>query len=564
MAALGPRDAIHRTLDDDGGAIALVDLDGTIRHLSRPMLDLLDVGSAAQVAAGSASAGVLRSFLDQLPSELLRGEHTVWHGRVDHRTADGRQMVLRATASLDSAAESAELALLLHDITDTHAAMAALTHRATHDPLTGLANRRRILRRLTEAIGAQRAEPGLVAAIFVDLDNFAYVNDVFGHHAGDRLLAASADRLARVVRPADDVARVGADEFLVVARDVTDAVAALELAERARRALSGRLRIGDLDLDLSVSVGVSMTDNEALALSDEDAASTLISNAAAAAQDSKRNGRGRCSMFTPDMRTSARSRAAMATALATSLTNGDLDLKYQPIYSAMTRAPVGAEALVRWNHSTLGRVDARTIVAVAEESGLIERLGEFVLEHTLSNLARWSREGDVDGEFSVHVNVSRFQLSSPSFVNFVVDRLEQHGLEPRRLILEASESPLLGSESSVVRSIRALRRFGVLIAIDDFGTGAKSLAVLTDVGVDVLKLDGSLALPPGASATDMRVVRAIVALAHALDIDVIAERVSEPDQLPRLREAGCDMLQGNLLGGPVPAGAAHFATSELW
>ncbi len=557
-------DAIRRLLHHDGAAVALLGLDGAVHDLSRPMLDLIGAASVVEVSVGSPSDSILRSFLDHVPAELFRGGNSEWRGRMDHLDTSGRQLVFEATASAchdSSTPGGGDIALLLRDITVSDDRTRELVHRATHDPLTGLANRHQMLRRLSRAVAAQRGRVGHVAAIFLDLDHLGYVNDTFGHTAGDRLLVSAARRLEQTIRPVDDVARIGGDEFLVIAGDVGDSVAALELADRARRALTGCVHVGDVDTDFSASVGVALSDADLMDLDDDDAASMLMSNADTAMRQSKHNGRARCTLFTSAMRSTARENTLMASALSRSITDGDLDVEYQPIHSAVTGAAVAAEALVRWTDPTIGRVDAATVIDVAERSGTIGRLGEFVLEQALADLARWHSDGTVDAEFAVHVNVSRAQLRSSSFVNGVVDRLRRHGLDPAQLVLEARESPLLGSESEVIRSIRALRRFGVQIAVDNFGTGVKALAVLTDIGADLLKLDGSLALPSGSSEDDIRLVRAVVLLAHALDIEVVAERVSGQEQLRRLRSAGCDMLQGNLLGHPAPADAMDFSPS---
>ncbi len=283
-------------------------------------------------------------------------------------------------------------------------------------------------------------------------------------------------------------------------------------------------------------------------------AAQLLGNAHSAAEDAKEQGGGRCAVFTAQMRSAARARAELSVELSSAIAAGELDVEYQPIFSAVSRGVVGAEALVRWNHPTRGPIDPGTLVAVAEEAGSIGRLGGLVLDRALADFARWQAGRGVDDDFAVHVNVSRMQLASPSYVTAVAARLSAHGIEPQRLVLEARETPLLSSEPGVVRTIRALRRLGVRLAIDDFGTGARSLAVLTDVGVDVLKLDGALALPTGSSLSEVRVVRAVVALAHALDIDVVAERVEQlraarttpgdgvrhdPGQPARRADAGC-------------------------
>ena len=222
---------------------------------------------------------------------------------------------------------------------------------------------------------------------------------------------------------------MGGDEFLAVAGGVADAVSALELADRARRALTGQLRIGELDLRFSVSVGIALTDPDLMNLDDEEAASMLISNAGTAMYQSKQSGRGRCTLFTSQMRSTALSRIEIASALSHAITDGDLSIEYQPIHSAVSGAAVAAEALVRWTHRTIGQVDAGTILEVAEESGSIGRLGEFVLEHALADLGQWCADGTVDSRFAVHLTVSRVQLASSSFVNLVADRLRRFGNE---------------------------------------------------------------------------------------------------------------------------------------
>ena len=208
---------------------------------------------------------------------------------------------------------------------------------------------------------------------------------------------------------------------------------------------------------------------------------------------------------------------------------------------------------MRWHHPEHGPIEPATFIHLAEESGAIGRLGEFVLERALIETRRWIDEGVIGDDFAVHVNVSQIQLASPSFVNRVHSTLRLYDLGHHRLVLEARETALLGQNPDVDRSVRALRRSGIQIAIDNFGTGANALSVLTDVGADLLKLDGSLALPSGSTDADTRIVRAIVLLAHALGMRVVAERVSGTDQLRRLRSAGCDLVQGNLLGAPGPA-----------
>ena len=506
---------------------------------------------------------MLRSLLDHVPQQLLAesalpgiGAGGTWQGDFDHTGTDGAHRIYRATVVVhhdEAVLGGGHIGIITHDVTIARDEAARLRHRASHDPLTGLANRRQILTRLANAIGDQRGRPGHVAAVFIDVDRLKYVNDALGHEVGDRLLVSTAQRLAEATRPTDHVARIGGDEFLVVCTELADPLAALDIAERIRRALSGRLRVNQLDLAFGVSIGVAMSDADLLDLNEDDGAAALISNADTAMYEAKKSGRARVVLFTSQMRSAARDRTELAAALAHAISERQLEVDYQPVVSALTDSVVGAEALVRWNHPTRGRIDPAMFVSIAEESGSIGRLGEFVLEQAMADAQRWLEQRLVTSDFAVHVNVSHMQLASASFVNMVVSMLRQHRLRPSQLVLEAREAALLTRNVEVERSVRALRRLGIRVAIDNFGTGANALSILTDIGADILKLDGSLALPSGSSDSDTRLVRAIVLLAHALNMQVVAERVSGPEQLRRLRAAGCDMVQGNLLGDPVSA-----------
>jgi diguanylate cyclase (GGDEF)-like protein len=547
---------VRELLDADRTAVVLMNLAGEVTGANETALELLGAPSFDDLAPGTPSAAMLRSLLDHAPRHLARGVGGgTWQGDIDHIDATGEQRTFRATVAVRQDHRlpgGGFIGLTAHNVTAARIAVANLRHRATHDPLTGLANRHQIMATLATALGDQRGRLGHVAVIFVDFDRLKYVNDALGHEIGDRLLAAASQRLADTVRPLDRVARIGGDEFLVVSNAITGNDDAMELAERVRRALTGRLRLRQLELPFSVSVGVALSDGELLLADDQLAASTLISNADTAMYEAKTAGRGRCVLFTPEMRTATRERTELGAELAQAIAQRALTIEFQPLFSAVTQRAVGAEALARWNHPTRGRIDPYEFVAIAEEAGSIGQLGEFVLDRALVELRLWVEEGRVDDQFAVHVNVSQVQLASTSFVGNVIGLLRSHGLRPDQLVLEARETALLGQNTDVDRSVRALRRRGVRVAVDNFGTGANALSVLTDVGADVLKLDGTLGLPTGASDVDDRLVRAVVLLAHALDMRVVAERVATVEQLNRLRAAGCDYVQGNLLAPAAP------------
>ena len=548
--------AIRELLDADRTAAIVLTLDGEVLSANETALELLGAESVASMTSGSASRAVLRSMLDHAPRHLVNGTTDgIWQGDIDHIDPLGDHRIFRATLATrhDSALPTGGfIGVAAHDVTISRNTAASLRHRATHDALTGLANRRQILTTLAHALADQRGRPGHVAAIFVDFDRLKHVNDALGHQVGDRLLISAAQRLSDSIRPQDHVARIGGDEFLVVCTNLANANEALGLADRARRALTGNLRLRQLDVPLSVSIGVALSDDELLTDNDTSAASTLISNADTAMYEAKSAGRGRSVLFSEEMQSAARERAELASELARAITDRRLTIEYQPMFSTVTRQAIGAEALVRWQHPELGWVEPSVFISIAEEAGSIAQLGEFVLDQALLETRLWTERGVVGDDFAVHVNVSSVQLASSTFVNFVMAMLRSHGVRPEQLVLEARETALIGRNVDVDRSVQALRRLGVRTAIDNFGTGANTLSVLTDIGADILKLDGVFGLSRGSSDTDMRLVRAVVLLAHALGMRVVAQRVSDVDQLRHLRAAGCDAVQGNLLA-PVAA-----------
>lgn len=548
-----PLDALRSVLVAAEFATAVVGLDGSEIELNELAAELFP----ERKLPGERSDGRdrLRHVLDQIPQQLLADpEGGVWSGEIDF-AAPGAPTLLHATTVIvrhdASAPSGGYIGVVCHDITDERRRTDELVHLLEHDAITGLLNRHAALERTAAAVRQHANAGGHVAILLIDVDRLRDVNDALGHDIGDRLLASTAKRLTTAVRPDDVVARLGGDEFLVLCHDVADTSVAMELADRVRRSLTGRLTIRQVELDVSVSVGVAITDDAALTLPAEQAAIQLVSHADTAVHAAKQAGRARTALFTSQLQHRARTRTELAAALSRALRNGELHVEYQPIFSAVSERAEAAEALVRWNHPTRGRVEAGDFIPVAEETGVIVPIGDWVLQQACAAARAWIDQGIVGQRFAVHVNVSRLQLSTSSFVNRVVDLLREYRLRPRQIVLEAREATLLGGDADeVVRSVRALRRVGVRVALDNFGTGSNALSLLTDIGADVLKLDGSLALPSGASEADTRVVRALVLLAHALNMEVVAERVTGLEQLRRLRAAGCDLVQGHLVGRP--------------
>ena len=549
--ALAP---LRDLVDAAGIATIFTTLDGAVLDANAPGEDLFRT-HVAPVGRPDGRESV-RTVLDQVPQRLLGDPGGgVWQGDIDLAVPGGPASIQATTVFVRRDPEMADggfIAVLCRDVTDDRNRITEILHLLEHDTTTGMLNRAAAISRTTHAMRRIAEDGGEIAVLLVDVDRLRDVNDALGHDVGDRLLASTAKRLTTAVRPNDIVARLGGDEFVVLCHDVPDSSVAMDLADRVRRALTGRLTIRQLELDVSVSVGVAITDAGLRELDAADAAIRLISRADTAAHAAKQAGRARCAMFTEQMQKRARIRTELAAALSKAMREGELEIEYQPIFSAVSEHAEAAEALVRWMHPTRGRIEATEFIPVAEDTGVIVAIGDWVIQQACIATRQWIDDGVVSTRFAVHVNVSRLQLASSSFVNRIVDLLREHRLRPRQIVLEAREASLLGPDSDeVVRSVRALRRVGVRIALDNFGTGSNALSLLTDIGADVLKLDGRLALPSGASEADTRVVRALVLLAHALHMEVVAERVTGIEQLRRLRAAGCDLVQGHLVGKPA-------------
>jgi diguanylate cyclase (GGDEF)-like protein len=557
-ADMPPGDLLGRLralLTADDSATIIIGIDGTIIDANPAGAELFPARALPDDPTDGRD--LLRNVLDQVPQQLLTDpEGGVWRGEID-LARDGAAEAVHAITVLvhhdPTSSSGGFIAVLCRDISDERQRTHNLLHLLEHDPTTGLLNRTAALERTANALRRIDEDGGHVAILMIDVDRLRDVNDALGHEIGDRLLASTAKRLATALRPNDIVARLGGDEFMVLCHAVPDSSVAMELADRVRRSLTGRLTIRQLELDVSVSVGVSITDDDIRTISPDAGAIQLVSYADTAVHAAKQAGRARTAIFTAQLRSKARVRTELAAALSKALRDGELQLEYQPIFSAVSERAEAAEALLRWNHPTRGRLGASDFIPVAEDTGVIVPIGDWVLQQACIATRGWIDDGVVGQRFAVHVNVSRLQLANPTFVNRVVDLLREHRLRPRQIVLEAREATLLGEADEVIRSVRALRRVGVRVALDNFGTGSNALSLLTDVGADVLKLDGSLALPSGASEADTRVVRALVLLAHALNMEVVAERVTGLEQLRRLRAAGCDLVQGHLVGKPCPA-----------
>ena len=472
--------------------------------------------------------------------------------RLRHR--DGRTVWVRDEAAL---ATDAEGRLRWHgvisDVTDRKLAEAELERRAdviryqaVHDPLTSLPNRALFQDRLVQAL----ARPGAqIAVVLLDIDNFKLVNDSLGHSAGDELLMKIAPRLQTALRPDDTIARLGGDEFVVLLDRIPDERSAARVAERIVAAFEAPFELSAGEHFAKASLGI------AIAGAEGSEPASLIRDADAAMYQAKARGRARFEIFDRAMRARSVERLSVENDLRRALKRQELHVVYQPIVSLRDSSIVSVEALLRWEHPTRGLLLPADFIAVAEESGLIEPIGRFVLDSACTQAARWHALRPDARPLGIAVNLSVRQFTQRALEATIAVALAESGVEPSSLCLEITESVLLEEPQGVADTIRRLSRLGVRFVLDDFGTGYSSLAYLSGLPIDGLKVDQSFVRSLGTDERSTAITTAIVRMAQALSLEVIAEGVEAAHQLRALRALRCELGQGFLFHGALTAEA---------
>jgi diguanylate cyclase (GGDEF)-like protein len=421
--------------------------------------------------------------------------------------------------------------------------------QALHDALTGLANRKRLLARTSEVLGNLQLSDGRVALILLDLDRFKDINDTLGHPVGDRVLQVVAARIEQAVRPGDLVARLGGDEFAVLLLGLDDEITANDVAERIRAALHEPISLEGTFVDLDASLGIALFPDHG------DDFDQLHRRADVAMYVAKSSGGG-VAVYDADKDTNSLARLGVLGELRLAVESGGLELYYQPKVSLATGEVLGVEALVRWQHPTLGLVMPDDFIPLAEQSGLMPRLTDSLLDQALAQRAAW----DADGPgLLIAVNVSVRDLLDQGFAERVTAALARHRIPPDALMLEITERRLLADFDRGAKVLAELVASGVHISLDDFGTGYSSLTLLKQLPVCEVKIDQSFVSRIADSEADATIVGSIVELAHALDLTVVAEGVETTEVLQRLLALGCDQAQGWLVGLPMDA-----ATASAW
>jgi diguanylate cyclase (GGDEF)-like protein len=425
-----------------------------------------------------------------------------------------------------------------------------IRHRALHDPLTGLPNRSLLMDRLRLALAHGSRRESSVAVLFLDFDHFKLINDSLGHATGDELLSAVAKRLDTRLRAGDTLARIGGDEFVIICDDLADAAEARTIASGISDVLQEPfLANGSTELTLRASIGIAISSGT------KADAENLIAEADAAMYRAKERGGGRSETFDEVMRGDATSQLRLENDLAKALDNDQLRVAYQPIVELETGHLLGVEALVRWQHPKLGLVSPADFIPLAEATGMIVPIGEWVLREACRQAAGWRDEAPLRTAPTVAVNLSLRQLTEPGLRGMVHAALSDAGLDPAALHLEVTESAVMLQAERAVDTLATLKELGVAIHLDDFGTGYSSLSHLRRFPIDALKIDRSFVATVADDTDDETIVTAIINMADSLDVEVVAEGIETSEQADLLQRLGCRMAQGYLYSRPVAAEA---------
>lgn len=458
--------------------------------------------------------------------------------------ADGRTIIasLNAAPLLDDRGLFSGVVVSVADITERRALEDRLKHQAFHDPLTHLANRVLVRYRLEHALQQRAHTADRVAVIFIDLDNFKYINDSLGHSAGDELLIALAGRLRASLRAGDTPARFGGDEFVILLEDLDTPLYAISVAERVLEAMREPFLIDGHEVFTTPSIGIAFS-GEGRGNADE-----LLRHADSAMYEAKRRGKACFAIYEASMSGEALKRLELENDLRRALQNGEFELHFQPTWDLDVDQVSGFEALIRWNHPTRGLVVPGEFIALSEETGLIVPLGFQVLAAACAQAVAWNAASA--HPLSMAVNISARQLHLPEVVPLVAQALEESGLDPQHLILEITESAIVERTEQVLVTMNELKKLGVSLAIDDFGTGYSSLAYLRAFPFDFLKIDRQFVSSIDREPDNSAIVTSMVTLAHALKLVVVAEGAETREEVEQLKFLGCDKSQGYYFGRP--------------
>ncbi|MBU0751260.1 MAG: EAL domain-containing protein [Gammaproteobacteria bacterium] len=547
--------------------------EASLRLRERAIESSVNAIMIANVESGALALGYVNAAFERMTGypaaevlgrnpEFLLGAATLQLGSGEIRAALAEQREARAQLRLirrdgatfwselfvspvsDESGKIAHFLLVANDISERVAYEEQLARQTNFDALTGLANRHLLTDRLGLAVVQAQRRSRLAAVIVMDIDHFKYVNDGMGHALGDRLLQEVAKRLAGYVRQGDTVARLSSDEFVIVLSEVTDEAYVSEVLERVQKLIAAPVVLDEHELLVTCSLGVGLFPR------DGDDAAMLLQNADAAMHRAKAAGRNQFQFFTADMNRSVGARLALERELRRAVQGEQLRLHLQPQVDLHSGAIVGAEALVRWQHPERGLIPPGEFIPLAEETGLIVPIGEWVLDAACTLASAWNREGLP--RVNIAVNLSARQFRQQNLIPLVRETLAANDLPADQLELEVTESMVMDDVTKAAEILGGLKAVGVKLALDDFGTGYSSLAYLKRFPIDALKLDYSFVRGLPGDAEDAAIVRAVISMSRSLNLKVVAEGVEDADQLAFLVTQRCDLIQGYYFSRPVP------------
>jgi len=500
---------------------------------------------SAEGADAQALVGRLLDATSRLPVEMRQ------------RCKDGSQRNVEANCDRLTLGDQQLLGVAVHDVTLRRKAETQLLerhqqldHLAHHDQLTGLPNRLYLAAHLPGDLEEAKKAGSMLAVLFLDLDRFKHINDSRGHETGDKLLKTVAQRVRSTVRTQDVVVRMGGDEFVVILKGVQHTGQVNETAERINQALSAPMVVDGRTLVTTVSIGVALYPHDGVDMGE------LLRHSDTAMYQAKDRGRNNFQVFSPGMDRRLKERIAIESSLRTALQSRQLDVHYQPIVNIESQHVVALEALLRWKHPSHGYVRPERFMSIAEETGLMVPIGDFVLQRAIEDAVRWRQEGGT--LVPIAFNVSAVQLQRSNLAENISRLTRQYGLEPSLLQVELTEGAVFErrdarNHDASQDAVASLRELGVRIAIDDFGVGYSSLSYLKRWRVDALKIDRSFVRDLVTDLSDLAIVSAIIAMARHLHIEVVAEGIEGWQQLEKLRQLGCGFAQGYLIARPAPA-----------
>ena len=529
-------------------SVVITDYQGSIEYVNQAF-ELISGYDADEVLGKNPrifqSGNTKKSLYRELWNTITNSE--AWDGELQNRKKDGELYWERINIApvLDDSGAIKHYVAIKEDITHQKEQEERLAYQAFFDPLTSLPNRTLVLDRLEQMIVDARRNSRHVGVLFLDLDDFKKVNDSLGHEEGDNLLIKAAQRLRESVREGDTVGRFGGDEFVVLLSGLTNATDAQPVANHLLDRFRDVFESNNREFLLTASVGVSVYPEDGATPSD------LLRNADSAMYCSKNSGRNTYTFFTASMNKEVSRRLLLEEYIHSALEREEFEVLYQPKIEPRTRKVVGVEALLRWNIPVIDFVSPVEFIPIAEQTGLIDSLGQFVLNESLGKAVQWMELADT--RFNVAINLSPRQFRNPELVSSISKSLQVVNLPPDILELEITEGVLMSGHAYVKDALREITDLGITIAMDDFGTGYSSLSYLRQYPFDVLKIDRSFIDDLAVDRADKGLVSAAIAMAHSLNLKVVAEGVETEEQLQILCEYNCDMAQGYLFSRPVTA-----------